>query len=119
MSVKADWLLWACALLTPALISGGQVLFRYTGIRVQEQGGGFLRLIVEPFFVSALALYAATTFVWVYVLRHLPLSQAYPFMALSFVLVPLASVLIFHEVLTLRYWIGTAMIIAGMIVINT
>lgn len=113
-------LLWVGLLLTPAMISAGQVLFKMTGLRLAERTDASpLRVLVDPFLLSALAIYGAGTLLWIYVLRHLPLGQAYPFMALSFVLVPLASVLIFHEVLTLRYWIGTAMIIAGMIVINT
>ena len=40
-------------------------------------------------------------------------------MALSFVLVPVASVMVFGETLGLRYWIGAGLIVAGMLVIRS
>jgi drug/metabolite transporter (DMT)-like permease len=116
-------LLWAGLLLTPVMISAGQVLFKMTGGRIDGRDAtgvsGVLRTLVDPYLLFAFAIYGSATVLWVYVLRHMPLSQAYPFMALSFVLVPLASLLFFGETLGLRYWIGAALIVAGMVVINT
>jgi undecaprenyl phosphate-alpha-L-ara4N flippase subunit ArnE len=119
----APALIWAGLLLTPAMISAGQVLFKMTGGRIGARGAegiaGLLRTLTDPYLLAAFAIYGTATVLWVYVLRHLPLSQAYPFMALSFVLVPLASTLIFGEPLGLRYWIGAAMIVAGMVIVST
>ncbi|MEM7088389.1 MAG: EamA family transporter [Pseudomonadota bacterium] len=75
---------------------------------------GLVRTVLDPFLLTALAIYGVATIVWVYALRHIPLSQAYPVMAFSFNLVPLASFAFLGETLGLRYWIG-----AGMIVMNT
>jgi drug/metabolite transporter (DMT)-like permease len=114
-----DQYVWAGVVLTPLIISGGQILFRITGMRLHEKGGpGMLRMFLDPYFIAAMVIYVIGTMVWVNVLRHMPLGRAYPFMALTFVLVPLASWLILGEVLTLRYWIGAALIIAGMLIIN-
>lgn len=115
-------LLWLGLLLTPLMISAGQVLFKLTGGRVEARGdggiGGLLRTLLDPYLLLAFAIYGSATLLWVHVLRHMPLSQAYPFMALSFVLVPIASLLFFGETLGPRYWLGAGLIVAGMLVIN-
>ena len=48
----------------------------------------------------AVALYAAATLLWVRILTTVPLSRAYPFVALAFVLVPAAGYLFFHEAIS-------------------
>lgn len=117
--MNASVMVWAGVFLTPVLISAGQILFRLTGMRLHEKGApGILRMFYEPYFLAAMVIYVLGTFVWVSVLRHMPLGRAYPFMALSFVIVPLASAFFLAEPLTLRYWVGAALIVAGMIVIN-
>jgi len=50
------------------------------------------------------------------ILMTVPLSRAYPFVALAFVLVPAAGYLFFHESITLRYALGTALIVIGVAV---
>jgi undecaprenyl phosphate-alpha-L-ara4N flippase subunit ArnE len=108
-------LLWVGLGVTPFLITAGQVLFKFAGLRLAARdGAGFLRVLIDPYLLAALALYGLGTIIWIYVLRHLALSQAYPVMATTFLLVPLASVLIFGEVLTWRYWLGAGLIVAGM-----
>jgi undecaprenyl phosphate-alpha-L-ara4N flippase subunit ArnE len=118
--MTGTWLVWTCILLTPVIIAIGQVLFKMTGMRIEARGGSSLtQFLFDPYFVAALALYGLGTLLWVYVLRHMTLSQAYPFMAISYVLVPVASIYFFHEVLTPRYWMGLGLVIGGMLVINT
>lgn len=116
-------LIWTGLLLTPVMISVGQVLFKLAGGRIDGRTAtgamGVLHTLLDPFLLVALAIYGTATILWIYVLRHVPLSQAYPFMALSFVLVPLASWLFFGETLGLRYWIGAGLLLSGMAVMNT
>lgn len=116
-------LIWTGLLLTPVMISFGQVLFKLAGGRIDGRTAtgamGVLHTLLDPFLLVALAIYGTATILWIYVLRHVPLSQAYPFMALSFVLVPLASWLFFGETLGLRYWIGAGLLLSGMAIMNT
>ncbi|WP_425080023.1 EamA family transporter [Ruegeria denitrificans] len=116
-------LVWAGLLCTPVMISAGQILFKLAGNRIdgREASGlaGLIQTLFDPFLLTAFAIYGSATVLWVYVLRYLTLSQAYPFMALSFVLVPLASHVFFGETLGLRYWLGAALLISGMMVMNT
>jgi multidrug transporter EmrE-like cation transporter len=51
---------------------------------------------------------------WMLAIERLDLSIAYPFMALSFVLVPLGSTFFFGEVVPPMQWLGLGLIIAGV-----
>jgi drug/metabolite transporter (DMT)-like permease len=101
------------------LLAAGQILFKRTatplvGLPMPEQ---LLALLVQPSFYTACLLYAAATVLWVWLLTHIPLSAAYPFVALSFVVVPVASWWFLGEPLDRRYWTGIGLIVAGVGVI--
>ena len=74
-------------------------------------------LLVQPSFYAACLLYAGATVLWVWLLTHIPLSAAYPFVGLSFIVVPVASWWFLGEPLGLRYWTGIGLIVAGVGVI--
>lgn len=78
---------------------------------------GLLSLATNVWFWTALSLYGTATLLWIYILQHIPLSLAYPFAALGFVIIPAASWLIFKEPINLYYLAGAALIISGLFVI--
>jgi drug/metabolite transporter (DMT)-like permease len=65
---------------------------------------------------AAVALYAGATLLWVRILTSVPLSRAYPFAALAFVLVPAAGYLFFQEQITIRYAVGVTFIVIGVVI---
>lgn len=73
-------------------------------------------LLVNPYFWIALFIYGAATVLWVFTLSRVPLSRAMPFVALTFAIVPVVSVVALGEKLNLTYWIGVAIIAAGVYV---
>lgn len=105
-----------CLLLTPALLSAGQLLFkRSADSTVADSALHFFgSLLVTPYFWAALALYGATTVLYVFVLSRVPLSSAMPFVALAFVIVPILGVVVLGEKLSFLYWLGVALIVAGV-----
>jgi drug/metabolite transporter (DMT)-like permease len=74
-------------------------------------------LVLNPFLLGGLFVYFATTFLWIWLLRTVPLSVAYPFMALAFLFVPIMGATFLGEPLTVRSVIGAALIITGIWVI--
>ena len=97
----------------------GQLLFKLAAERlVLGQGARALALSFASYpMLSALALYAAATGLWVYLLHGLALSRAYPFIALAFAVVPLLGAAFFGEALSLRYWLGLSVMLAGLYII--
>jgi multidrug transporter EmrE-like cation transporter len=63
---------------------------------------------------SGLAAWAASTLCWLYVLRVAPLSRAYGLTSLTYVLVLLASLLLFGEQIRRMHLIGTILIVIGI-----
>jgi drug/metabolite transporter (DMT)-like permease len=105
--------LYACGM------SLGQVLFKLSANR--NSGGGaeqFLSAILrDGYFLSAVALYAGLTVLWVWILTRVPLSRAYPFVVVSFAVTPALAALIFKEALGSWYVIGLALVLAGLSVL--
>ena len=77
----------------------------------------FSALMQDTVFLAALALYAGLAFLWVWILTFTPLSRAYPFVAIAFAVTPLLGGLIFAEPLSLRLFVGVAIIFCGLIVV--
>ena len=102
-------------------LAGGQVLFKLAALRftpAARWSDNLLALALNPYLVLAIVLYALLSAVWVWVLTFVPLSTAYPFVALTFVLTVASGALLFGEAVTLRLVLGGLMIIAGLIVIT-
>jgi drug/metabolite transporter (DMT)-like permease len=102
-------------ILCVAGIACGQILFKLAA-RTISTGGNLLSAALSPYFIAGVVIYGTTTLAWIWLLSKMTLSKAYPFMALSFVFVPLLSALILGEHINGRYWIGMALIISGLLV---
>jgi len=110
---------WVGLIGTPLLIASGQVLFKMTSATAGELSlRNLIALFLNPVLIAALLLYGVGTIIWIYVLKAVPLTMAYSFMGLTFCFVPLLAQAFLGEALTLRYAIGAACIIAGMLAIN-
>ncbi len=81
---------------------------------------------VIPFFVTAytnvyvifaVVLTLVTAMVWVLAVSKAQLSFLYPFMALSYVLVALFSLLLFKEDVGVLRWLGIVVICAGVFLV--
>jgi drug/metabolite transporter (DMT)-like permease len=100
------------------LLSIGQMLFKTAAGQWRIEGWGWStwRSLFSLAMLSALVIYGATTILWVFILRKVPLSAAYPVYALSFLIVPLLAHITIGEPLTMRTIVGGAIIIAGIVV---
>lgn len=97
-------------------MTAGQLMFKAASTNSRNNvGDSFVfSLIFNFWFIAAAVLYAALTVMWVWILTFLPLSRAYPFVILSFVLTPLGAALFYGEILTTNYVIGMLLIITGL-----
>ncbi len=101
------------------MLAAGQTLFKFSALGMGTKGASpasFLSLLAMPVFWAALVLYGFATLLWIYILQQVPLSRAYPFAALGFVIVPVLSVLFFSERLNVTYALGALLIVAGVVV---
>jgi len=72
----------------------------------------------SPFVILGLGLYSFGAIFWLIVLSRVNLSYAYPLIALTYVLIPLAAWLVLHEpAIPLIRWVGMAIIIVGVVLV--
>lgn len=112
-------------LCSVSLSAIAQVAFKFgvssTQVRRHLAAGSFaetlLAFALSPGIVAGLALYGVGTVLWLNALARTELSQAYPFVALGFVLTAALGFLIFHESFGLPRLAGTLLVIAGVCLI--
>ncbi len=116
---------WAELLILVAYAFGmaaGQILFKTAALQMPATGTFARRLFwlaLNPTFLAAILLYGLLSALWVWILTTVPLSRAYPFVAMAFVLTLAAGVLFFGEALNLRLLLGSALVLAGLAIIVT
>lgn len=112
-------------LLTIALTVYGQLVIKW---QVQLAGPlpddtpGRVRFLVglmlNPWMWTVFAAAVGAMVAWMGAMTKFELSKAYPYMALNFVLVGLASVWLFNESLTMPKVVGVLLIAAGLVVMT-
>ena len=66
---------------------------------------------------GGLVLFGLSAVVWLFALSRASLSFAYPFAALSYVLILVFSVLVLHETVQPLRWLGVAFIVTGIVLV--
>ena len=66
----------------------------------------------------AVVLYLIVFVLWMLILQQIDLSRAFPLTALTYVTVPAAGFVIFHESLTMAQAAGIALILIGVILVG-
>jgi drug/metabolite transporter (DMT)-like permease len=105
---------YALALLCVVGIACGQILFKLSALSLSEFGLSSIKTL--GIFFAAMCLYGVTSIAWVFVLRKLELGKVYPLMALAFVFVPVVSYFTLGERFAPQYFVGVALIVAGICV---
>lgn len=75
-----------------------------------------MRVVLNPGFILGMSCAVIAALCWSLALTTTPLSVAYPFTALSIVLVLLLSGFVFGELVPYNRWLGVAIIALGLIV---
>lgn len=116
---------WALAAATVAALAAGQILFKLAAGGPGGLGGGGASMggaagpslggiaLGWPL-AAGLALYVGATGAWLALLRGVPLSVAYPAMALAYVIVPVLAHFALGEALRWQALAGGALIVAGV-----
>ena len=109
----------ALLILVPVMIAFGQFLFKMAGKNLTGQiGRDLVGIAFDPYFIGAIALYGVASFLWVIAVSKTDISRAYPFMATGFVIVPVIGYFLLNETLNPIFFLGTALIVGGIVVIS-
>lgn len=104
------------SLLQSALLAMGQVLLKVSMVRMEPFAFSvrFFRslLLNWPFALCGIC-FGGAALLWMYIVRHFPLSQAYPLVSMSYVFGMIAAVVFFHETVETTRWVGVLFIMIG------
>jgi multidrug transporter EmrE-like cation transporter len=88
--------------------------------RATEQastGGALAAMLTSPWVIAGLALYGLGAIVWLFVLSRAPLSLAYPFVGLGFIMTMAIGAFVLGEHITTTRVAGTLLIALGCVVV--
>lgn len=96
----------------------GQILYKYSSATIEWSLS--IKTLVQIFsnwtVLLALSVYFLGSFLWIYLLKRMPLSVAYPVMSLTYVAVMIVSATVFKEPVGINKIFGTLLILAGVAV---
>ena len=112
-------------LVSVTLAAVAQVTLKAGMNHVTDANGGQLALngdslkqIASQIWVWAgLAIFAVSAVLWLFALSRADLSFAYPFAALGYVIIVIASILFLDEHVQPITWVGVVLIISGIVLI--
>jgi multidrug transporter EmrE-like cation transporter len=114
----------SAGLLLFAVLSAatGQVMLKHgmqiATARSTRSGGSLVLSAATTLWVPlGLVVFGVSAVAWLAVLSRVPLSVAYPFNALGYLVILTSSIVILHERATVLTWLGSVLVVSGLLVV--
>lgn len=112
----------ALLLFSVASAATGQVMLKHgmqiATARAAHSGGSLaLRAATSPWVLLGLVVFGISAVAWLAALSRVPLSVAYPFNALGYLVILTASVVVLHERANALTWLGSLLVVSGLLVV--
>jgi drug/metabolite transporter (DMT)-like permease len=100
----------------------GQIMLKHgmqvATTRVRASGGSLaVHAATSSWVLLGLVVFAVSALAWLATLSRVPLSVAYPFNALGYLVILTASIMVLHERATLLTWAGSLLVVSGLIIV--
>jgi drug/metabolite transporter (DMT)-like permease len=114
-------------LLSVGLAAVAQLMLKTGMNRVNDElapatfgfdGASLRTVVVQPYVWAGLGLFGTSALVWLVVLSRASLSFAYPFAALTYVLILLFDALVLDETVPPLRWAGVGFIAVGIFLVS-
>lgn len=104
-------------LIMPVLVTAGQILLKKNSAAVVTNRGImiFIRTLIRPGIMAALLCTAAAPLLYIYALNDVPLSEAFAFNSLNYILVFISSRYLLKEKINIFQTAGVILISAGFL----
>jgi len=102
------------------LLTTGQLLQKLGAVKIGHhlKPIDFLRqVLMVPEFIGAVACLSLGTICWLFVLLHMEVSKAYPFLSLGYIIVLIYSSIILKEQVSASRWFGVILIACGTAIV--
>lgn len=110
---------WSVGLLGFCVLTDMARELNFKAASLQADRSRYLvALATHPFIWLGLVFWAVEGVAWLLVLEHVRLAIAFPIMALTYAVTPLAAGLLLHETLTRGQRLGALLVAAGVAVVS-
>jgi multidrug transporter EmrE-like cation transporter len=109
-------------LFAVATAATGQVMLKHgmqiATARAHDSSGSLaLRAATSPWVLLGLVVFGVSAIAWLAALSKVPLSVAYPFNALGYLVILIASILVLHERANVMTWVGSLLVVSGLLIV--
>lgn len=115
----------ALVLISVFMGSAGQIILKIGANKLGDFNlsiGTFFQsiwiILKSPTIMIGLVLFGLSFLAWIKVLTKSELSQAYPLVSLSYIIIGLVSPILFNEQLTIQKIMGMGAIVLGVFILN-
>ena len=108
------------SLIQSCCLAFGQVCLKFAMMHMETfrwAWSYFGHLLTNWWFLLVGITMGGATVLWLHILKHYPLSLAYPLSSMSYVFGMLSALLLLHEPIPLARWIGVAFILVGVAIL--
>ena len=109
------------ATIQSLFLVSGQVFLKFAMMKMDKFSftWKFFRDALQNWhFAACGACMLIASLIWFYILKHYEFSMAYPLISISYLLMMLASIFIFHETIPFTRWIGVVLILVGVLLVT-
>ncbi len=89
-----------------------------SGINLKDPAGSAARVARQPYIWVGLALFGISAALWIVVLSRTQLSFAYPFAALTYVIILVFDRFVLKETVPPLRWVGVFFVITGIVIVS-
>jgi drug/metabolite transporter (DMT)-like permease len=109
-------------LFAVATAATGQLMLKHgmqaaTSRAAQSGGSLVVRAATSPWVLLGLVVFAVSAVAWLGALSKVPLSVAYPFNALGYLVILIASIVVLHEKANVLTWVGSVLVVSGLLIV--
>jgi hypothetical protein len=114
---------YMAALIAFAIVLGlSQLVLKKAVVTSQVGAESFwslpFKMLGNGYFWMAVALYGALALAWVWIITKVPISKAYPFVVLSFLVVAVLEQQAFGVAFEPKFVLGAALVLGGLLLIG-
>jgi undecaprenyl phosphate-alpha-L-ara4N flippase subunit ArnE len=112
----------ALVLFAVIAAASGQLMLKHgmqlaTAKAHSSHGSLAVAAATTPWVLLGLVVFAVSAVSWLAALSKVPLSVAYPFNALGYIVILTASIAVLHEKANLWTWAGSLLVVSGLIIV--
>src|SRR5215472_14962162 len=82
-----------------------------------SHGSLVIAAATTPWVLLGLVVFGVSAISWLAALSRVPLSVAYPFNALGYLVILTASILVLHERSSVLTWVGSLLVVSGLLIV--